>query len=317
MIRAPPRFPLPFAAHRNFRVPPAPGITSPASGWSIRYTATASIPSAPINSVASALNFGNCRTVISGASSTTQEYTALRYKSWDAELGPPKTLFGAVRKPDAVTVIGSRRRMGHNAHTSSWPREDLRARRYDDVDLLFAWQVCSFPSLRYCGFPKRVLDLDRRAVHARAQPHLAASGLSFCPPSSVSCEHLMERYFTELANAFVRGRLGDRATMQDGIVAGLRLHKFKVNAELPRVQRVLGILRGLSPDRLLDVGSGRGTFLWPLLAAFPQVPVTAIDSSERRAGDLAAVSRGGVERLTVVRMDAEMLGFVAKSFDVV
>ncbi len=105
--------------------------------------------------------------------------------------------------------------------------------------------------------------------------------------------------------------------MQDGIVAGLRLHKFKVNAELPRVQRVLGILRGLSPDRLLDVGSGRGTFLWPLLAAFPQVPVTAIDSSERRAGDLAAVSRGGVERLTVVRMDAEMLGFVAKSFDVV
>jgi hypothetical protein len=31
MIRAPPRFPLPFAAHRNFRAPPAPGITSPAS----------------------------------------------------------------------------------------------------------------------------------------------------------------------------------------------------------------------------------------------------------------------------------------------
>src|SRR5471030_2131658 len=41
------------------------------------------MPSAPINSVASALNFGNCRTVISGASSTTQEYTAVRYRRVD------------------------------------------------------------------------------------------------------------------------------------------------------------------------------------------------------------------------------------------
>jgi ABC-type sugar transport system substrate-binding protein len=33
-----------------------------------------------MSSVASALNFGNCRTVISGASSTIKEYTALRYR---------------------------------------------------------------------------------------------------------------------------------------------------------------------------------------------------------------------------------------------
>ena len=37
------------------------------------------MPSAPISSVASALNFGSCRTVVSGASSTAQQYTALRY----------------------------------------------------------------------------------------------------------------------------------------------------------------------------------------------------------------------------------------------
>jgi hypothetical protein len=86
----------------------------------------------------------------------------------------------------------------------------------------------------------------------------------------------MHRYFTDLADAFVRGRLGrPEATIEDGINAGLRLHKFKSNAELPRVQRVLGILRGLAPDSLLDIGSGRGTFLWPLLAAFPQLPVTS------------------------------------------
>ena len=128
----------------------------------------------------------------------------------------------------------------------------------------------------------------------------------------------MERYFTELANAFVRGRLRQQeATVEHGISAGLRLHKFKVNSELPRVQRVLGILRGLAPGNLLDVGSGRGAFLWPLLAAFPQLPVTSIDSSERRTSDLAAVRRGGIDRLTVVRMDAQAPAFAAGSFDVV
>lgn len=128
----------------------------------------------------------------------------------------------------------------------------------------------------------------------------------------------MDRYFTELAQAFVRGRLGDpRATIEDGVKAGLRLHKFKSNAELPRVERVLGILRGLRPERLLDVGSGRGTFLWPLLAGFSDMAVTCIEVSERRATDLAAVRRGGVERLTVARMDAQRMGFAPQSFDVV
>ena len=128
----------------------------------------------------------------------------------------------------------------------------------------------------------------------------------------------MEEYFTELANAFVRGRLRQQeATVEHGISAGLRLHRFKVNSELPRVQRVLGILRGLTPGNLLDVGSGRGAFLWPLLAAFPQLPVTSIDASERRTSDLAAVRRGGIDRLTVVRMDAQAPAFAAGSFDVV
>jgi hypothetical protein len=80
----------------------------------------------------------------------------------------------------------------------------------------------------------------------------------------------MERYFSELATAFVRGRLGDpSASIDDGLAAGLRLHKFKRNEDLTRVRRVLSLLRGLAPATLLDIGSGRGTFLWPLLAGFP------------------------------------------------
>jgi ubiquinone/menaquinone biosynthesis C-methylase UbiE len=122
----------------------------------------------------------------------------------------------------------------------------------------------------------------------------------------------------------VRGRLGslvagldDGATIARGLSAGLRLHKFKRNSELPRVRRVLGALHGITPESLLDVGSGRGTFLWPLLDAFPALPVTAIDKDPRRASDLDAVTRGGVARLTAHRLDAMALAFADRAFDVV
>jgi 2-polyprenyl-3-methyl-5-hydroxy-6-metoxy-1,4-benzoquinol methylase len=133
-----------------------------------------------------------------------------------------------------------------------------------------------------------------------------------------------DRYFTSLAAAFVRGRLPEVAPERDdgaviarGLAAGLRLHKFKRNTDLPRVRRVLGALRGMAPESLLDVGSGRGTFLWPLLEAFPALPVTAIDKDPRRAADLGAVARGGVARLTACCMDAESLSVDDRAFDVV
>lgn len=44
---------------------------------------------------------------------------------------------------------------------------------------------------------------------------------------------------------------------------------FKRTAALPRVRKVLGILHGLGPESVLDVGSGRGVFLCPLLDGIP------------------------------------------------
>jgi len=126
----------------------------------------------------------------------------------------------------------------------------------------------------------------------------------------------MERYFAELATAFVRGRLDNpTASIDDGLAAGLRLHKFKQGTELPRVQRALSILRGLAPESLLDVGSGRGTFLWPLMASFPELRVTAIDVSEQRALDIDAVHRGGIERLRAIQTGICEIVFPDASFD--
>jgi ubiquinone/menaquinone biosynthesis C-methylase UbiE len=122
------------------------------------------------------------------------------------------------------------------------------------------------------------------------------------------------RYFTRLAAAYVRGRLGREAAglsseelIATGLARGLRLHKFKRNAELPRVRKVLGVLRGLAPATLLDVGSGRGTFLWPLLDAFPELEVTSVDINPDRIADIEAVSAGGVANLRAVRADAQEL----------
>jgi ubiquinone/menaquinone biosynthesis C-methylase UbiE len=98
---------------------------------------------------------------------------------------------------------------------------------------------------------------------------------------------------------------------------GLRLHKFKRTMELPRVRKVLGILKGLQPQSLLDIGSGRGTFLWPLVNEFPVLPVTAIDTREQRITDIEAVRRGGVATVLARRMDATALEFADNQFEVV
>lgn len=130
-------------------------------------------------------------------------------------------------------------------------------------------------------------------------------------------------YYLDLAAAFVRGRLLDSSDLppaelvEYGRAHGLRVHKFKRSAELPRVRKVLGVLRSVSPASLLDIGSGRGVFLWPLLDAFPELPVTALDRSPQRVADLEAVRWGGIEQLTAVSGDVTALDFPDAAFSAV
>lgn len=135
--------------------------------------------------------------------------------------------------------------------------------------------------------------------------------------------------FLPFAAAFVRGTLGHgivtplsdlteaelEAIVNTGMDAGLRLHRFKRTMGLKRVERVLGILRGLQPESLLDIGSGRGAFLWPLMDALPELPVSATDILPHRLRDLHAVNRGGVDRLQVLEINAQKMPFPDRSFD--
>lgn len=98
---------------------------------------------------------------------------------------------------------------------------------------------------------------------------------------------------------------------------GLKLHYFKRFEELPRVRMVMGFLRAVRPESLLDVGSGRGVFLFPFLREFPDTPVTSLDILDRRVDMLRAIHDGGVKNLTALRQDICAWDAPDASFDVV
>lgn len=102
-----------------------------------------------------------------------------------------------------------------------------------------------------------------------------------------------ENYESRLAAAYVRGTLQERLPAQlrnqpldalteeevsrlleSGKTNGLKLYHFKKKELLPRVREVLGFLKSIYPESLLDIGSGRGVFLLPFLNTFPQAKVT-------------------------------------------
>ena len=143
-----------------------------------------------------------------------------------------------------------------------------------------------------------------------------------------------ERYDIRMMAAFVRGSLkrseplfemplndlteaNCEALLEAGRTAGLKTHYFKRHEMLPRVKAVMGFLRGIQPKSLLDVGSGRGVFLFPFMREFPWVPVTSLDILEKRVALLNAIHDGGMENLTALNASICDWDAPEASFDVV
>ena len=94
------------------------------------------------------------------------------------------------------------------------------------------------------------------------------------------------------------------ALWQQGSAWELKLYRFKRgHEELPRVKQVLGFLRSVYPESLVDVGSGRGVFLFPFLESFPQCRVTSLDILDHRVEFLEDIHNGGLERLEARKGD--------------
>ena len=103
-----------------------------------------------------------------------------------------------------------------------------------------------------------------------------------------------------------------------GKAAGLKLYRFKnTHDTLPRVKMVLSFLKSIEMDTLLDIGSGRGVFLWPCLQAFPQLAVTGLDILPHRVQMLRTVRAGGWAKLDAMVGDICSAPIGDKRYDVV
>ena len=128
-----------------------------------------------------------------------------------------------------------------------------------------------------------------------------------------------QQYISRLFEAYKRGfeiRYKDTTKTPEQ-----KDHYFKVKDDLPRVQVVLGFLQGVVSagqcQSLLDVGSGRGVFLFPLLRDFPDLYVTSLDILPHRVELLQCIHDGGIENLNPLLGDICTWNAPDKSFDVV
>lgn len=105
--------------------------------------------------------------------------------------------------------------------------------------------------------------------------------------------------------------------LEYGKMHNLKMYYFKDKEDLPRVKKALGFLKAIYPTEILDVGSGRGVFLFPFLREFPFVPVTSIDILPHRVEFLNTIIDGGLDTLTAEQENICTWHIPSNSFDVV
>lgn len=133
-----------------------------------------------------------------------------------------------------------------------------------------------------------------------------------------------QQYYEKLAEAYVLGYMlkntidvQPSSLIEWGKEQELKMYHFKKKEILPRVKRVLGFLKGISFENLLDVGSGRGVFLFPFLEEFPWIDVTSIDILPKRVEFLENIHQGGIDSLHPIEANLCNQPFPEKSFDVI
>ena len=97
----------------------------------------------------------------------------------------------------------------------------------------------------------------------------------------------------------------------------LKLYYFKEKNELPRITKTIGFLKNIYPSTLLDIGSGRGLFIIPLLKDFPNIEITSIDILPKRVEMFKYLHDGGINNINSYLDDITNTKIESNSYEVV
>lgn len=130
---------------------------------------------------------------------------------------------------------------------------------------------------------------------------------------------MKKNYCTEVLHSYLSVKLNLSENFEKLIeianIQNIDFHNFK-NSKLPRVEKVLGTLKGIRPPSILDIGFGRGKFLYPLLEEFGNVNITAIEKNPKSIEE-ARVLQPSYTNLNVVESDLFKNNWFDKSFHTV
>ena len=123
-------------------------------------------------------------------------------------------------------------------------------------------------------------------------------------------------YCSEVLHSYLSMKLGVFENVEDLIERAdkrkMDYHNFK-NSKLPRVEKIIGLLKGIRPPNILDVGFGRGKFLYPFLEEFGNYPITSIELCKSAINE-ATLLETSYNKLKIVETDFLNNDFHDKTF---
>lgn len=85
----------------------------------------------------------------------------------------------------------------------------------------------------------------------------------------------------------------------------------------PRIQRIVGILEGIQPETLLDIGVGKGYLIWHLSERMPLTKIFACDIFHKRIHNLQKVGKSAKLNIINLLGDGRYLPYKKDSFSAV
>lgn len=145
-------------------------------------------------------------------------------------------------------------------------------------------------------------------------------------------------YYSKLVAALIRGTLGEKDSQEThfskrledltideinalislGVKNNLPIGLLTRDPENPHIVKIMGVLRGIQPDHLLDIGFSRSKFIWQVLDNFHFLTTTSVDIDKTYTKEVSKIHEGGFTNLRSKDINGnELNAFVKNQFDVV